>query len=153
MIKDSFFFFYNSVHPLKCKVHFIRTWAPLKGPFFQGVEWFQSAQKKKKIYQETWRKSVLYLPRTLPLVRACAYCLWLLASVGVLVFMFIRVCACVCVCTVLEYVGLVFVKGCSKRCVANPMVCDVHTLFNVQQINTILLIFVQTFYMWATSHF
>lgn len=83
----------------------------LERSFFQEAKWFHSLRKKKKkMYKSgTWRKSVLYHPKTLPLVRACVYRLWMPASVGMLVFM-----CCVWVHvqlserTVLEYVGLVF---------------------------------------------
>lgn len=69
-------------------------------------------------------------------MRACVNSLWLLASVGVLVFM-----CCVCVHVwvhtrlgerpVLENVGLVFRDIQTKWRVANPRVCGVYTLFNV----------------------
>lgn len=145
MIND---FFNNIIHwSVKCTLYKY----DLRKILLQEVEWFHSLRKGKN-ESGTWRWSVLYLPRKLPLVRVCVCSLWLQASGRVLEFIW---CVCLCVCVqvwlrwayCVEFRRVDFVEDCIKCCVANPMVCNVNTLFNVQQMNMFLLIFVKTFYI------
>lgn len=100
MIKDFLIMYiYWSV---KCT---LKNMSYLESSFFQEVEWFQPAQKN--INQEPGA-SVLYLPKPLPLVRACVNCdRWLqLACLYLCVVCWVHV--RLSERTLLEYIGVGF---------------------------------------------
>lgn len=73
---------------------------------------FHSLRKKKDIYKSgTWRKSVLYLPKPLPLVCACV--LFVIAGFSWRACIYV-LCVGLSERTLFEYVGLVLVKDCSN---------------------------------------
>ncbi len=123
--------FFNDVHLLKCEVHLTEYELFKRNPSFRKLSDIIFCAKKY-INQEPGAKvSYIFLNHYL----SCA-----LVSLFVIAGFSWRACiyvSCVWVHvrlskhTVMEHVGSISVKDCSKCRVANPVVCDVHTLFNV----------------------